>query len=411
MNKFEKQSTKFVQAIGSKEGAISPAVVNSASFAYGDPATAEGIFDGSVKKPLYSRMGNPTTTKLESILAEMDGGIASVATSSGMGATTLATMSLLSSGDEIISIGGLFGGTYALFSETLSRFGITTSFFDVDEFENIENAITPKTKIIFLESVGNPNMRLPDIKKIASIANSAGVALIVDNTITPISVSPLELGADIVVYSTTKIISGNSSALGGAAVFRAIKDGEDKFKSPRYDFLAKFIKGAGKMALLPNAKKRALRDFGMSANAQASYQTLLGLETLTLRLPRVTKSIESIVTALDENGINVNHPLLKEHPHHKRYLENFKDGCGTLFTIDMGSKERAYEFLNKTKIATITANIGDSRTLALHMASTIYSDFDEETKQFLGITDGLIRISIGLENPQDIIDDFINAAK
>lgn len=411
MNKFEKQSTKFVQAIGSKEGSISPAITNSASFAYGDPQTAEGIFDGSVKKPLYSRMGNPTTSKLESILADMDGGIACVATSSGMGATTLATMSLLSSGDEIISIGGLFGGTYALFSETLSRFDIKTQFFDVDELDNIQNAITENTKIIFLESVGNPNMRLPDIKKIASIANNAGVALIVDNTITPICVSPLELGADIVVYSTTKIISGNSSALGGAAVFRAINEGEDKFKTSRYAFLAKFIKGAGAMALLPNAKKRALRDFGMSANANASYQTLLGLETLTLRLPRIMQSVETIVKALDKNDINVNHPVLTEHPHHERYLEEFQDGCGTLFTIDMGSKEKAYQFLSKTKIATITANIGDSRTLALHMASTIYSDFDDETKKFLGITDGLIRISIGLENPQDIIDDFITAAK
>jgi len=411
MNNFEKESTKFVQVIGNKEGAISPAITNSASFGYGTPETAQGIFDGSVKKPLYSRMGNPTTAKLESVLADMDGGIGAIATSSGMGATTLATMSLLASGDEIISIGGLFGGTYLLFDETLSRFGISTSFFDVDELENIKNAITDNTKVIFLESVGNPNMRLPDIKQIAKIANEAGVALIVDNTVTPLCVSPLELGADIVVYSTTKIISGNSSALGGCAVFRAINDGNDKFKTTRYDFLAKFIKGAKAMALIPNAKKRALRDFGMSANANASYQTLLGLETLTLRLPRITNSIEEIVKELDKNGINVNHPSLTKHPHHNRYNSDFRDGCGMLFTIDMGSKEKAYNFLNATRLATITANIGDSRTLALHMASTIYSDFDDETNKFLGITDGLIRISIGLESPKDIINDFLNAAK
>jgi len=254
-------------------------------------------------------------------------------------------------------------------------------------------------------------MRLPDIKKIAQIANEAGVALIVDNTITPLSISPIKLGADIVVYSTTKIISGNSSALGGCATFRAINDNEDKFKTSRYEFLAKFIKGAGAMALIPNAKKRALRDLGMSANANASYQTMLGLETLALRLPRVIKSVEIIANTLSEKGLNINHPSLKTHSQNKRYLESFKNGCGTLFTIDMGSKEKAFEFLRKTKLATITANIGDSRTLALHMASTIYSDFDENTRIFLGITDGLIRISIGLENPQDIIDDFINAAK
>ena len=411
MNKFENFCTAFVQSVGNKEGAISPAITSSASFGYGSPETAEGIFNGSVKKPLYSRMGNPTTAKLESIMAQMDGGVGAVATSSGMGATTLACMSLLAAGDEIISIGGLFGGTYSLFNETLSRFNISTSFFDVDEFDAIETAITDNTKIIFLESVGNPNMRLPDIKRIAAIADKHGVALIVDNTITPLSITPLELGADIVVYSTTKIIAGNSSALGGCAVFRAISENEDKFKTTRYDFLAKFIKGAGKMALIPNAKKRALRDFGMSANAHASYQTMLGLETLPLRLPRVVQSVETIVKALNAQGLNINHPVLASHPHHTRYKEHFQNGCGTLFTIDMGSQERAYDFLRKTKLATITANIGDSRTLALHMASTIYSDFDAETRKFLGITDGLIRISIGLENPQDIIDDFTKAAQ
>ncbi len=411
MNNFEKYCTRFVQSVGNKEGAISPTITSSASFGYGDAETAEGIFNGSVKKPLYSRMGNPTTAKLESIMAKMDEGVGAIATSSGMGATTLATMSLLECGDEIISIGGLFGGTYALFNETLKRFGIKTTFFDVDELESIQNTITKNTKIIFLESVGNPNMRLPDIKAIAKIANDAGIALIVDNTVTPLSISPLALGADIVVYSTTKIISGNTSALGGCAVFRAINDGEDKFKNSRYSFLAKFIKGAGKMALIPNAKKRAMRDLGMSANAHASYQTLLGLETLPIRLSRIIESVEKVAKVLSAKGLNIGHPCLESHPHHERYKSEFTNGCGMLFTIDMGSQERAYKFINSTKIATITANIGDSRTLALHMATTIYSDFDAETRKFLGITDGLIRISIGLENPQDIIDDFLNAAK
>jgi O-acetylhomoserine (thiol)-lyase len=411
MNNFEEYCTKFVQSVGSKEGAVSPSITSSASFSYGTAETAKGIFNGTIKKPLYARMGNPTTARLEMILAEMDGGIGAIATSSGMGATSLATLSLLESGDEVISIGGLFGGTYSLFNETLKRFGITTNFFDVDELENIKNAITDKTKIIFLESVGNPNMRLPDIKKIAAIANESGVALIVDNTTTPLSISPLKLGADIVVYSTTKIITGNSSALGGCVVFRAINDGEDKFKTSRYPFLEKFINKVSRMALIVNAKKRALRDLGMSANAHASYQTMLGLETLPLRLARVVESVETIAKELNKHGLNVNHPSLEKHPHNDLYKKDFQNGSGTLLTIDMGTEKKAFEFLNKTQIATITANIGDSRTLALHMASTIYSDFDEETRNFLGITDGLIRISVGLENPHDIINDFLNAAR
>ncbi|HEX5623779.1 MAG TPA: aminotransferase class I/II-fold pyridoxal phosphate-dependent enzyme [Sulfuricurvum sp.] len=407
--RFEEFSTAFVQQVGKKEGPISPVMINSASFGYGDSETGEGIFDGSVKKPLYARVGNPTSGQLEQILATMDSGVGAIATSSGMGATAMATLSLLKFGDEIISVGGLFGGTYSYFSETLTRFGITTRFFDVDELGGIEEAISDKTKMIFLESVGNPNMRLPDIQAIAAIANVHGIVLMVDNTITPLSVAPLALGADIVVYSTTKIITGNASSLGGAVVFRAINEGEDKFKTERYSEIHPFIKKMGAMALIGNAKKRALRDFGMSANGFGSYMTLLGLETLPLRMDRVVSSVETIAKALDEKGFVVNHPSLANHPHHERYMSQFSQGCGTLLTIDMGSKEAAFAFLNRSKLITITANIGDSRTLGLHMASTIYRDFDEPTREFLGITPGLIRISIGLENPQQLINDFIAA--
>lgn len=409
MNRFEEYTTQFVQQVGKKEGPISPVMINSASFGYGDSESGEGIFDGSVKKPLYARVGNPTSAQLEQILASMDGGVGAVAAATGMGATAMATLSLLKSGDEIISIGGLFGGTYSYFSETLSRFGITTKFFDVDDLEAIESAINDATKIIFCESVGNPNMRLPDLSSIAAIANQHGVVLMVDNTITPLSVKPIALGADIVVYSTTKIITGNASSLGGAVIFRAINEGDDKFKTSRYAEVHPFIKKMGSIALVANAKKRALRDFGMSANGFGSYLTMLGLETLPLRMDRIVSSVEKIALTLDAKGFNVNHPILSKHPHHRRYKEQFLDGCGTLLTIDMGSKEGAFEFLNRSKLITITANIGDSRTLGLHMASTIYRDFDEPTREFLGITPGLIRISIGLENPDDIINDFINS--
>ncbi len=410
MNRFENFCTSSVQLAGNKNGAVSSAIVGSASFSYGDCATAEGIFNGSIKKPLYSRMGNPTSAKLENLMAKMDGGVGAIATSSGMSASTLAIMSLVSVGDEIVSIGGLFGGTYSFFDETLSRFGIKTSFFDVDELQKIEDKINNKTKVIFLESVGNPNMRLPDIKAIARIADRFGVALIIDNTITPLSLEPLKLGADIVVYSTTKIISGNSSALGGMVVFRAIKDDVDKFKTSRYADLSKIIQKLSKVALVANGKKRAMRDFGMSASAYNSYLTLLGIETLPLRMDRIVTTLQKVVKVLDENGLHVNHPSLPAHPHYERYLSDFKNGCGTLFTIDMGTQKRAFKFLDKTTLPVITANIGDSRTLALHMASTIYSDFDKQTRKFLGITDGLIRVSIGLENADDIINDFVQAA-
>ncbi len=410
MQKYEKFSTKLVQSLGNKEGAVSPEIVNSAAFAYGTPEIAEGIFEGSINRALYSRMGNPTSAKLERVLAAMDGGVGAVATSSGMAATALATLSLLRSDDEIISIGGLFGGTYSFFKETLSRFGVRTHFFDVDALDDIAAAVTARTKIIFLESVGNPNMRLPDIPAIAKIANDAGVVLIIDNTMTPISIAPLDLGADIVVYSTTKIISGNAAALGGAVVFRGIEEC-DKLRGERYGEVHKFIEKVGKTALIANAKKRAMRDFGMSANAQASYVTMLGMETLPLRLERIVKSVQMVALKLYEEGLHVNHPSIPSHPHHIRYIKYFSGGCGTLMSIDFGTKERAFEFLQRSKLVTITANIGDSRTLALHMASTIYRDFNDDERTFLGITDGLVRISIGLENPEDVIADFLEAAR
>lgn len=411
MNRFEAFATSFVQGTGAKEGPISPVISGSAAFAYGDPETAEGIFDGSVKKPLYARVGNPTSAKLESLLADMDGGVGAIATSSGMAATTLAVMSLLQSGDEIISIGGLFGGTYSFFNETLTRFGIKTHFFDVDDFELISMALNGDTKLIYLESVGNPNMRLPDIEAIGALAQKEGIALMVDNTVTPMSIQPLKLGADIVVYSTTKLMAGNASALGGAAVFRAINDGPDKFKEARYAPIRKLIEKMGKTALIAVGKKRAMRDFGMSPSAFNSYLTMLGMETLPLRFERIATSIEKIVPALKEAGLNVNHPSLTAHPHHARYKTQFRNGTGSLITIDFGTQENAFAFLSRTKLATITANIGDSRTLALHMATTIYSDFTASEREFLGITPGLVRISIGLENPDDIIADFLDAAK
>jgi len=411
MNRFEVFATQFVQGAGAKEGAVSPAITGSAAFAYGDPETAEGIFDGSVKKPLYARVGNPTSGKLEGLLAQMEGGVGAIATSSGMAATTLAVMSLLESGDEIISIGGLFGGTYSFFSETLSRFGISTSFFDVDALEEAEAVINARTKLIYLESVGNPNMRLPDLDAVAAIAEAHGIALVVDNTVSPLSIQPLKLGADIVVYSTTKLIAGNASALGGAAVFRAVNEGRDKFKTPRYASIRKFVDKMGATALIAVGKKRAMRDFGMSPSAFNSYLTMLGLETLPLRMDRIVDSVEKVALALAAGGLDVNHPVLPQHPHHNRYETRFKNGSGPLLTIDMGTREAAYAFLRAAKLPTITANIGDSRTLALHMDSTIYSDFGKEERAFLGITPGLIRVSVGLENPDDIINDFIDASR
>ena len=389
---------------------ISTPITSSASFYYESSDEAKEIFSGKLSKPLYSRMGNPTTSVLEEEISKMENGIGSVATSSGMGAITMSIMSLCSSGDEIISIGGLFGGSYALMTQTLPRFGIDTKFFSVDEVSKVKDAINEKTKIIFCESVGNPSLRLPNLELIGEIATKYNIAFIVDNTITPIIVKPFEYGADIVVYSTTKTISGNSSALGGISVYKAIEE-NGKFTKSRYQFLKPFIDKLGKKALIGCAKKRVLRDFGMSANANSSYQTLLGLETLDLRNERVNKSCEIVALELHNNGLNVNHPSLPSNVDNDLYKLNYINGTGSMITLDLENENKAFKFLDNSKLLTLTANIGDSRTLGLHMASTIYQDFTQEEKDFLGITDGLIRISIGLEDPKLIIEDFIECFK
>jgi O-acetylhomoserine (thiol)-lyase len=411
MENLEKFATQVVQLTGSKEGAVSPAIVQSAAFAYGNSETGENIFNAKVKKPLYARMGNPTNTKLETILTSMDEGCGTIVTSSGMGAISMAVMSIVNSGDEIISIGGLFGGTYSFFSETASRFGVKTRFFDVDQIEDIKNAVNGKTKIIFVESVGNPSMSLADIPAILDLANKHNIISIVDNTLTPVTLQPLKLGADICVYSTTKIIAGNASALGGAAVFREALQNDEKLLGGRYPFYKKFIDKAKASAMVMAAKKRALRDLGMSASAFSSYLTILGLETLPLRIERINSNITKIVKALDKAGLKINHPSLPGHKHHKRYKDIYHSVTGSLFTIEFETKQKAFEFLNNSKLITITANVSDSRTLGLHMASTIYSDFTEKEKEFLGITKGLVRISIGQENPDEIINDILQAVR
>jgi O-acetylhomoserine (thiol)-lyase len=208
-------------------------------------------------------------------------------------------------------------------------------------------------------------------------------------------------------------MSGHSAALGGIAVFRAVKEEGDKLLNPKYSDVHKIVKKMGKKAFIPICKKRAIRDFGMTANAFGSFMTMIGLETLSLRVERVNKSVETVSAILDAqlpDGVSVNHPSLPSSPDHARYMSDFAQGCGPLLSINCGTKERAFAFLNKLDLVTQTANIGDNRTLALHMTSTIYSDFNEEARKFLGVDEGLIRVSIGLEDPKSIAEDFLQAA-
>lgn len=278
--------------------------------------------------------------------------------------------------------------------------------------KSIEDRLKSNIKIVLLESVGNPGLRLPDIKKITDLCKKYETLLVIDNTTTPILVQPLNLGADIVVHSSTKNMSGHSAALGGVAVFRRVNETNEKLLNHKYEDLHSIIEKAGKKSLIVICKKRALRDIGMSANAFGSFLTLLGLETLGLKIRRVNESVAKIAKVLDKKlpkHIVVNHPSLAKSIDLENYNKFFKNGCGPIFTIDAQTQKSAFELLDNLLLATQTANIGDNRTLALHMKSTIYRDFDEKSRKFLGIADGLIRVSVGLEDPQDITNDFLKA--
>ncbi|UPT78378.1 aminotransferase class I/II-fold pyridoxal phosphate-dependent enzyme [Sulfurovum sp. XGS-02] len=410
---FDYFNTLLVQSVGSKVGPIAPTITPSAAYGYENAEEAEGIFAAQVNKPLYARVGNPTNAKLEAIVAKMEGGFGAIATSSGMGAISMVCSAFLSAGDELLCIGGFFGGTYSLVNETLARFGVRNSFCTVDDFEHIEATLQRGIKMVLFESVGNPSLTLPDIQRIIDLCNKYETLVMIDNTATPLLVRPLEMGADISVHSSTKNMSGHSAALGGIAVFRAVKEEGEKLLNPKYADVHKIVKKMGEKAFIPICKKRAIRDFGMTANAFGSFMTMVGLETLSLRVERINKSVETVAALLDEklpDGVSVNHPSLVTSPDHARYKSDFAQGCGPLLTIDCGTKEKAFTFLNKLNHVIQTANIGDNRTLALHMTSTIYSDFNEETRKFLGVHEGLIRVSIGLEDPKVIAEDFLQAA-
>ena len=410
---FNYFNTLLVHSVGSKVGPIAPTITPSAAYGYQDAEEAEGIFAAQVNKPLYARVGNPTNAQLESIVAKMEGGFGAIAPSSGRGAISMVCSAFLSAGDELLCIGGFFGGTYSLVNETLARFGVRNSFCAVDDFDHIENALKRGIKMVLFESVGNPSLTLPDVQRIIDLCNQYETLVMIDNTATPLLLRPLEMGADISVHSSTKNMSGHSAALGGIAVFRAVKEEGDKLLSEKYADVHKIVKKMGEKAFIPICKKRAIRDFGMTANAFASFMTMVGLETLSLRVERINKSVETVAALLDKNlpeGVTVNHPSLPSSPDHARYKSDFAQGCGPLLTIDCGTKERAFKLLNKLDLVIQTANIGDNRTLALHMTSTIHSDFNEEVRKFLGVHEGLIRISIGLEDPNTIAEDFLQAA-
>lgn len=403
----------------SATGARSVPIYQTTSYVFDDCAQAEARFSLSEGGNIYTRLMNPTSDVFEQRIAALEGGAAALATSSGAAAVSYAIQNIAHAGDHIVSAQTIYGGTYNLFAHTLPDFGITTTFVDSDLPENFEQAIQENTKAIFIESLGNPNSSIIDIAEVARIAHRNRIPLIVDNTFaTPYLLRPIEYGADIVIHSATKFIGGHGTTLGGVVIDSGNFDweGSGKFPSlteanPSYHGV-QFTKAVGALAYIIKLRVTLMRDTGSTISPFHSFLFLQGLETLSLRVERHVENALKVVEFLQTHPKveRVNHPSLPDNPYHALYNEYFPKGAGSIFTFEIeGDAATAKKFIDQLKIFSLLANVADVKSLVIHPASTTHSQMNEEELRASGINPNTIRLSIGTEHIDDILDDLANA--
>lgn len=367
---------------------------------------------------IYGRLTNSTQDVLEKRIAALEGGVASLAVSSGATSITYAIQALAKQGEHIVAQKTIYGGSYNLLAHTLPLYGITTTFVDAHNLSELENAIQPNTKAVYIETLGNPNSDIPDIDAIAEIAHKHGLPLVIDNTFgTPYLIRPIEHGADIVVHSATKFIGGHGTTLGGIIVDSGNFDWE---KSGRYPWISEpnpsyhgvsFTKAAGKAAFATYIRAILLRDTGAAISPFNAFLLLQGVETLSLRIERHVENTKKVVEYLKNNPLveKVNHPSLPEHPDHALYEKYFPNGGASIFTFNIkGGKEEAWKFIDSLKIFSLLANVADVKSLVIHPASTTHSQLSDAELADQGIAQNTIRLSIGTEHIDDIIADLEN---
>lgn len=369
---------------------------------------------------IYGRLTNSTQAVFEDRVAALEGGVAGLAVASGAAAVTYALQNVARNGDHIIAANNLYGGTFNLLENTLSTQGVTTTIVDPANFEEVENAFQENTKAVIVETFGNPNASVTDIDKISEIAHRHHTIVIVDNTFgTPYLIRPIEHGADVVVHSATKFIGGHGSSLGGVIV-----DGGNfdwKANADKYPTLAKpdpsyhgavFADIAGAAAFVTRVRAVVLRDTGATISPFNAWILLQGLETLSLRVERHAYNTKKIVEYLSKHPKvqKVNHPSLPDHPDHALYEKLFPNGGGSIFTIEIkGGKEQAWEFIDHLRIFSLLANVADVKSLVIHPATTTHSQMSPEELEEQHIYPSTIRLSIGTENVEDLIDDLEEA--
>ena len=387
-------------------GATLPPIYQSSAFDQESAEDLAGIFANKKMGYCYTRVANPTITAFENRITKLEGGIASVACSSGMAALSNALLNILQAGDEIISSASLYGGTIDLFRD-IEAFGIKTNYVRNNDFEQIEAAFNERTKVVFAETIGNPCLDVTDIRRLAEIAHAHGVPLVVDNTTaTPYLLRTIELGADIVVNSSSKYINGSSNSISGVLT----DSGHFKWTKDKYPVLGDYVK-FGPMAYVAKLRSGLYRNMGTCLSPFNAYLNVIGLETLGLRMERQCSNALKLATWLEENykDIIVNYPGLKSSKWNDIANTIFDKGYGAILTIRVGSRERAFEVMNKLTIPYILSNIGDTKTLVVHPTSTISLHSTPQELEDAGVYDDLIRISVGIEDIEDLIEDFRTA--
>ena len=405
-------------------GARATPIHLSTSFVFESSDQAAALFNLERAGHVYSRISNPTTAVFEQRMAALEDGIGAIATASGQAALHLAVATLMGAGSHIVASTALYGGSQNLLHYTLRRFGIETTFVKPGDLDGWRAAIRPNTKLLFGETVGNPGLDVLDIPAVADIAHSAGVPLLVDSTLTtPYLVQPLNLGADLVYHSATKFLSGHGTVIGGVLVDSGHFDWD---KSGRFPELTEPYAGFHNMvfseestvgAFLLRARREGLRDFGACLSPHSAWLILQGIETLPLRMERHLSNTEQVVAFLASHPLvsRVGHPLLTSHPSHalaQRLLRGGARGAGSVFSFDIqGSRAQGRAFIEALKLFSHLANVGDARSLVIHPASTTHFRMDDAALAGAGIGPGTIRLSIGLEDPADLIDDLKRALK
>ncbi|MBE3577886.1 MAG: homocysteine synthase [Limnochordales bacterium] len=394
-------------------------IYQTTSYVFDNADHAARLFALQEPGNIYTRIMNPTTAVLEERVAALEGGVGALAVASGQSAITLALLNLAGAGDEIVSSSSLYGGTYNLFAATLRRFGITTRFVDASSPAAFAAAITPNTKAIYVETIGNPRLDIPDLATIATIAHAAGIPLVVDNTFaTPYLCRPFEHGADIVVHSATKWLGGHGNSIGGIIVDSGKFDWKASGRfpglvepDPTYHGIS-YTETFGPAAYIAKVRTQLLRDIGPALSPFNSFLILQGIETLPLRMARSCESALTIARYLAEHPqvTWVSYPGLPDHPSHelaKRYLQG---GFGAVICFGIrGGLAAGRKFIDSLQLFSLLANVGDVRSLVIHPASTTHQQLSPEEQLSAGVTPDLIRLSIGLEDVDDLIDDLEQA--